>query len=59
MASYKVTLKADCKLGTFYWVSTVKAASEEEAVTSAEHLFIEQINSGNEWDFSDYDAEKL
>lgn len=59
MHTYKITLKADCKLGTFYWVTNVKAASEEEAATSAEHLFLEQINSGSEWDFSDYDAEKL
>ena len=59
MSAYKVTLKSDLKLGTFYWVSTVNAASEEEAATAVEHLFLEQIGNNIEWDFSDYDAEKL
>ncbi|MBT5074170.1 MAG: hypothetical protein HOJ34_04830 [Kordiimonadaceae bacterium] len=59
MSAYKVTLKSELKHGTFYWVSTVTAASEEEAATAAEHLFLEQISKSNEWDFSDYDAEKL
>ena len=59
MSAYKVTLKSELKHGTFYWVSTVTAASEEEAATAAEHLFLEQISKSNEWDFSDDDAEKL
>ncbi|MDG1857538.1 MAG: hypothetical protein P8I94_00460 [Emcibacteraceae bacterium] len=59
MSSYKITLKSDLKLGTFYWVTTVKANSEEEAVTAAEHTFLEQIDKVADWDFSDYDAEKL
>lgn len=59
MSAYKVTLKSDLKHGTFYWVTTVKARSEEEAITAAEHLFLEQLGGSNEWDFSDYDAEKL
>ena len=53
MSSYKVTLKSDLKHGTFYWVTQVNA------VTVAEHLFLEQLNGSEEWDFSDYDAEKL
>lgn len=59
MSAYKVTLKSDLKQGVFYWVTTVNAQTEEEAVTAAEHLFLEQITTSNEWDFSDYDAEKL
>ena len=59
MSPYNVTLKSDLKHGTFYWVTQVNAASEEEAVTAAEHLFLEQLNGSEEWDFSDYDAEKL
>lgn len=59
MSAYKVTLKSDLKHGTFYWVSTVNAASEEEAATAAEHLFLDQISNNAEWDFSDYDAEIL
>lgn len=59
MSSYKVTLKSDLKHGTFYWVTQVNAASEDEAVTAAEHLFLEQLNGPEEWDFSDYDAEKM
>lgn len=59
MSAYKVTLKSELNRGTFYWVTNVTAASEEEAVTAAEHLFLEQIENAKEWDFSDYDAEKL
>lgn len=59
MSAYKITLRSDLKHGTFYWVTTVNATSEDEAVTAAEHLFIEQIERAVEWDFSDYDAEKL
>lgn len=59
MSAYKITLQANLDHGTFYWVSTVKAASEDEAVTTAEHLFMEQIDKASQWDFSDYDAEKL
>ncbi|MEZ5758315.1 MAG: hypothetical protein R3D86_08850 [Emcibacteraceae bacterium] len=59
MSAYKVTLKSDLPRGTFYWVTKVNADSEEEAVASAENLFLEQINTAKDWDFSDYDAEKL
>ncbi len=59
MAAYKVTLKSDVKLGTFYWVANVTAGSEDEAINTAENLFLEQLNSSDEWDFTDYDAEKL
>jgi hypothetical protein len=59
MSSYKVTLKTELKLGIFYWVTNVNASSEEEAVTAAEHVFLEQLDNAKEWDFSDYDAEKL
>ena len=59
MSAFKVTLQSKLTHGTFYWVTNVNAASEEEAVTAAEHLFMEQIDSAREWDFSDYDAEKL
>ena len=59
MSAFKVTLQSNLTHGTFYWVTNVNAASEGEAVTAAEHLFMEQIDSVVEWDFSDYDAEKL
>jgi len=59
MSSYKITLKSDLRGGSFYWVTTLSAESEEEAVTAAEHLFLEQLSNTAEWDFSDYDAEKL
>jgi hypothetical protein len=59
MAAYKVTLKSDVKLGTFYWVANVTAQSEDEAINAAENLFLEQLSSSDEWDFTDYDAEKL
>lgn len=59
MSAYKVTLKSDVKLGTFYWVANVNAESEDEAVNAAENMFLEQLNGVEEWDFTDYDAEKL
>lgn len=59
MASYKVTLKADLKRGVFYWVTTVEANSEEEAMISAEHLFMAEIENANDWTFSDSDIEAL
>ncbi len=59
MSAYKVTLKCEVKLGTFYWVTDVNADSEDEAVNAAENLFLTQINDSDEWDFTDYNAEKL
>ena len=57
MANYKITLKADLKRGSFYWVSTVDAASEEEAITAAEHLFMAEIENAADWSFSDSNIE--
>ncbi len=59
MSNYKVTLKSEVKLGTFYWVTNVTADSEDEAVNAAENMFLTQLASSDEWDFTDYDAEKL
>ncbi len=59
MFTYKITLKSDLNHGTFYWVTNVNAESEDEAVTAAEHLFLEQIGARKQWDFSDYEAIKL
>lgn len=59
MATYKVTLKADLKRGSFYWVSTVNADSEEEATVAAEHLFMAEIENAKDWNFSDSDIEVL
>ena len=53
---YTVTLKASLKRGTFYWVTDVKANSEEEAVVAAEHLFEAQMDEGREWAFDDFDV---
>jgi len=57
MASYKVTLKADLKRGAFYWVTTLTADSEEEAITAAEHLFMAEMENTADWTFSDSDVE--
>ena len=57
MPSYKVTLKSDLKRGSFYWVSSVNAASEEEAVIAAEHLFMAEMENAEEWSFSDSNVE--
>ena len=54
---YKVTLKATLKRGEFYWVTHVDAASEDEAIVAAEHLFEAQMDAGDEWGFDDFNAE--
>jgi len=57
MARYKVTLKAELKRGSFYWVATVNADSEEEAEIAAEHLFMAEMENTADWHFSDSDSE--
>ena len=54
---YKVTLKANLKRGTLYWVADVNAATEEEAIIAAEHLFEAQTDSSDAWTFDDFDVE--
>ncbi|MBL4801728.1 MAG: hypothetical protein JKY45_07515 [Emcibacter sp.] len=57
MANYKVTLKTELKHGSFYWVSTINADSEEEAAIAAEHLFMAEMENSADWSFSDSDIE--
>ncbi len=57
MALQKVTLQANLKRGTFYWVAEVEASSEEEAVTAAENLFQAEMEKAGEWEFNDYNVE--
>ncbi|NOZ66876.1 MAG: hypothetical protein GXP00_10340 [Alphaproteobacteria bacterium] len=59
MASFKVTLKADLKRGSFYWVSTVEASNADEAVIAAEHLFMAEMENSADWNFSDSDIEEV
>ena len=54
---YEVTLRTNLKRGTFYWIATVEAETEEEAAEEAERLFEEQMDSGEEWSFEDFSAE--
>ena len=55
MARMNVTLKAEMKRGCFYWVATVEADSDEEAVVAAEHLFQEEMGKAGEWSFGDFE----
>ncbi|MGE0667346.1 MAG: hypothetical protein AB7O49_12375 [Sphingomonadales bacterium] len=55
---YEVTLRANLKRGSFYWIAVVDADSEEAAAAAAESLFEEQMDSGEEWSFEDFSAEK-
>ncbi len=57
MPSYKITLRADLKRGSFYWVTSVDANSEEEAMISAEHLFMAEVENASDWSFSDSNIE--
>ena len=54
---YKVTLKANLRRGTLYWVAEINAGSESEAITAAEHLFEAQTESPEEWAFDEVDVE--
>ena len=54
---YEVTLRANLKRGSFYWIAVVEADSDEDAALAAEALFEEQMNSGEEWSFEDFSAE--
>lgn len=56
MAKMKVTLKSNIKSGEFYWVTTVNADSEEEAITAAEHLFISILEKNPEWEFDEFEV---
>jgi len=55
MAKQKVTLQATLPNGIFYWVCDVEAASEEEAVVAAEHLFLAEMEKIDEWEFTDFE----
>jgi hypothetical protein len=54
---YEVTLRANLKRGSFYWIAEVEADSEDAAAEAAEALFEEQMDSGEEWSFEDFSAE--
>lgn len=56
MTSYTVTLKAHLTRGCFYWVTTVSAASEEEALVAAENLFEAEMETATDWAFDEFDA---
>lgn len=59
MQRYNVTLKADLKRGSFYWVTIVEAVSEDEAIVSAEHLFLAEMENAADWSFSDSNVETV
>lgn len=58
MARMKVTLKAELPTGEFYWVTTVEADSDEEAITAAEHLFMSELDKNKEWEFDSFEVAK-
>ena len=58
MTKFTVTLKSDLKHGTFYWVAKINANSEEEAITSAEHLFMAEMENTSDWEFNDFSVEE-
>ena len=51
-----VTLKAELGSGFFYWVCTVNAKTEDEAIVAAENLFAAQMEKHKEWEFSEFDV---
>jgi len=57
--TYHVTLKAVLSRGSFYWVCDVTAASEDEAITAAEHLFMAEVGEAADWTFGEFNAEPV
>ncbi|WND02876.1 hypothetical protein QGN29_00680 [Temperatibacter marinus] len=57
MARMRVTLKSELAHGEFYWVTTVNADSEDEALVAAENLFMSEMERLDEWEFSDFNVE--
>lgn len=56
MARMTVTLKADMKRGSFYWVATVDAESKDEAIVAAENLFQAEMEKAGDWSFGDFEV---
>jgi len=53
---YHVTLKAELSRGHFYWVADVESESQEDAVSTAEREFLEQVDSGESWEFTEFEV---
>lgn len=53
---FKVTLKAELGAGILYWVADIDSDSDENAMAAAEALFLEAIDDGTDWAFTDYDV---
>ncbi len=59
MAKFAVTLKAKFKRGEMYWVATVDARNEDDAMAKAEAGFFEEIDNPSEWAFDEADVEAV
>lgn len=57
MAKRHVTLKAELKRGVFYWVCDVTADSDEEAIVAAENLFLAELDTAADWEFTDFEVQ--
>jgi hypothetical protein len=57
MAKFKVTLKAKFNRGEMYWVSTVDARDEDDAMNKAETGFFAELDNPSEWAFDEADVE--
>lgn len=53
---YHVTLKSELSRGQFYWVTDVECDSEEDAISKAEQLFAQQIESNESWQFEEFEV---
>lgn len=57
MARKRVTLKSTLGHGEFYWVATVNADCDDEAIVAAENLFTAEMERNKEWEFDDYNVD--
>ncbi len=59
MAKYHVTIRATLNSGTLYWVTDVNSGTEQNALKKATESFQKEMDTNEEWNFSDYEIEKL
>lgn len=54
---HHVMLKATLARGDLYWACEVDAEDEDDALSKAEALFLEQLQDDEEWSFEEADVE--
>lgn len=59
MAKFHVTVRANLGTGTLYWVTDVSSGNEDNALKKAVESFEKEMDTVEEWNFSDYEVEQI